>query len=190
MYTILISQYKISTTLHTCVQTFISLLPGRTSLHFITRRNLQNINLRIIWIVAETLNCLTSFLLFYFILFHLISSYFILPYFALFSLYFILQLFSPQLKTDPHLCNLILKEFQCRLWEICTWQFHICSLSISKEISRQNLIHFTNCPVVFLNALNPKDWASYYVYVLVIVLTILNFLTSINFSSQIAPPVP
>ena len=49
-----------------------------------------------------------------------------------------------------------------------------------------NLIYFTNCPVVFLNALYPKDWASYYVYVLVIVLTILNFLTSMNFSSQIA----
>ena len=112
--------------------------------------------------------------------------YFILLYFALFSLYFILQLISLQLKTDPHLCNLILKEFQYRSWEICTWQFHICSPSISTEICCQNLIYFTNCPVVFLNALYPKDWASYYVYVLVIVLTILNFLTSMNFSSQIA----
>ena len=90
LYTILISQYKISTILHTCVQTFISVLPGRISLHFITRRNSQNINLRIIWIVAETLNCLTSmFLLFYFILFHLIS--FIL--FCLIFFYFHFTLF-------------------------------------------------------------------------------------------------
>ena len=58
-------------------------------------------------------------------LIHLISFIFILLYFALFSLYFIIQLISPQLKTDLHLSNLILKEFHCRSWEICTWQFQL-----------------------------------------------------------------
>ena len=118
------------------------------------------------------------------------SINFILLYFALFHFTLFSQLNSPQFNTDLHLQNFIPEEFQYCLWENHPWQFHICSPLISTETCRQNLIYFTNCPVIFLNALNPKNWASYYVYVLVIVLTILNFLTSINFSSQIAPPVP